>query len=602
MTSGFKHQLHILSGDLQGQVHTVTGELVIGRSTSCDVFIPDRRMSRRHARFYAEGRNLFVEDLESHNGTYVNGKRVARMQLFGSDVVRVGTSQFEVEMRPSLANSASVQLVGDNATLHAQLVKPVSPNTHPSLTQMLAEEYFDAIGIGGMGGDGGIGTAAATTPEQFQFLAQQTRNFAVLHEISKVIQTGSDPVGMCEVVLGLMLKVTRADRGFMVRLRNSEDEGESLVPLAVFDRGDKDGVTPSALKMSETVAEQVIKERCGVITSDAMSDTRFSGSESVVLNDIHSLLAVPMVVGDRVIGLIELENNQLVTSFSENDLDLLSVVASMVGVALENLDLAQQRERTIAELVKAQAQLLHAQDQLVRSESLAAIGRFASGIAHEVKNHLAPFMLADMLARQYPEDADVQESAELMLEAQRRILSLIDEIRHFASGATAAYEIVPHDLCRVLRGVIRFVKCDARVKAMNVVFEPTERPLVDMDAGRMRQVFINLIRNAADAIDHNAGIIDIRLREQGEQVIIEFTDNGRGIAPDAAERLFEPFFTTKGEKGLGLGLDISRKIVRAHHGTLSFDSNEDGGTTFRIVMPSVQEADDLEFSFGPSGS
>lgn len=592
MSRGRKHQLHIMSGSLQGQVHPVARELIVGRSTSCDVFIPDPRMSRRHARFYAEGRNLFVVDLESHNGTFVNGKRVARMQLFAADVVRIGTSQFEVETREAPEDSGSVLLVGDGAQLHAQLVKEVRPSTHPSLTQMLAEEYFDAIGAGGTDEDGRV------TLEQVQFLGQQTRNFAVLHEISKVIQTGSDPLEMCEVVLALMIKVTRADRGFMVRIQPSPDGSDLLVPLAVFDRREAETEDSASLKMSETVAEQVIKERCGVITSDAMSDTRFSGAESVVLNDIHSLMAVPMVVGDRVIGLIEIENHQLITSFSENDLDLLSVAASMVGVALENLDLAQQRERTIAELVKAQAQLLQAQDQLVRSESLAAIGRFASGIAHEVKNHLAPFMLADMLARQYPEDEDVQESAELMLEAQRRILGLIDEIRHFASGASAAYEIVPHDLCRVLDGVIRFVKCDARLKAMNVVFKPVSRPLVDMDAGRMRQVFINLIRNAADAIDHNEGRIDIRIQEQGEQIVIEFMDNGGGISTDVAARLFEPFYTTKGDKGLGLGLDISRKIVRAHRGTLSFDSNKAGGTTFRIVMPTVQDADDLEYSFG----
>ncbi len=588
MSQANDHRLHVLSGDLEGQVLSVAPELVIGRSTSCDVFIPDRRMSRRHARFYVDGAHLFVEDLESHNGTYVNGKRVARMQLFRSDVVRVGTSQFEVAVKEH--QTSPVQLVEGTADVHPQLVKEVSPGTHPSLTQMLAEEYFDAIGIGE------TGDSDEVSADQVKFLVQQTRNYALLHEISKVIQGGELAETLCHEVLALILKVTKADRGFMVRVVAEPDGTTRLVPVAVQDRDAPDD-SSVALKLSETVAEQVINDRCGVITSDAMSDTRFSSAESVVLNDIHSLLAVPMVVGDRVTGLIEIENKQLISTFSEADLDLLGIVASMVGAALENLELAAQRERTIAELQQAQEQLLQAQDQLVRSESLAAIGRFASGIAHEVKNHLAPFMLADMLARSYPEDEDVQESAELMLEAQRRILGLIDEIRHFASGASSDYEIMPHDLGRVLEGVIRFVKCDVRVKAMDVVFAPTERPLVDMDAGRMRQVFINLIRNAADAISHEEGRIEIGLREQGDQVIIEVSDNGGGIPADVAARLFEPFFTTKGDKGLGLGLDISRKIVRAHHGTLTFDTNDVGGTTFRIIIPTVQELDDYEVSF-----
>lgn len=570
-----QHLLCALSGDAQGKSFPIDVELVIGRSTSCDVFIPDRRMSRRHARFYAEGPHLFVEDLESHNGTYVNGKRVARMQLFRGDVVRVGTSQFEVSVEDE--DSQSLEFTHDRPTAH--LVKPISSSSSPSLEQMLADEYFEAIGAGN------TDQSSAQDKSHVEFLVQQTRNFAVLFEISKALQVGDEPMLVMKRVLDVVLKVIRADRGFIAVL----DSGGHPVPLVVRYREETSEPTlPERVKMSETVAEQVLKDKCGVITSDAATDVRFASAESVVLNDIHSLMAAPIMVGDKVTGMIEVENNSLLSTFAENDLDLLSVVASMVGVALENLNLVKKQEETIAELKLAQEQLLSAQDKLVKSEQMAVIGRLASGIAHEVKNHLSPFILADMIARSYPDDEDIQESAELMLEAQRRILSLVDEIRHFASGNKAEFEFVPHDIVRVMHGVIRFVKCDNRVKATELEFVSGQKPVVDMDANRMRQVFINLIRNAADAVDQRTGKIRIRVQEQGGQVIIEVSDNGEGIPVEVRDRLFEPFFTTKGERGLGLGLDISRNIVIAHGGTLTFDTTLGSGTTFRVVIPSEQ--------------
>jgi len=554
----------------------VDDQLVIGRSTSCDVDVLDRRMSRRHARFYIEGTRLFVEDLESHNGTYVNGKRVARVQLLRGDVVRIGSSQLEVEINEQ-EDSERVELTGERITPH--LIKPLQPNTQPSLDLMLAEEYFDAIGAG----DSDVHKAA--DPKYVDFLVRQTRNFATLYEVSKALQTGSEPISVMQRVMDVILKVSSADRGFIAVL----DEQGLPVPLVV--RGKKGGPTGEELervRMSSTVADQVLRDKCGVITSDAATDVRFAGAESVVLNDIHSLMAVPIMVGSEVKGLIEVENHSLLVSFSENDLDVMAVVASMVGVALDNLMLVQQRERTIAELKAAQEQLLAAQEKLVNSERMAIIGRLGSGIAHEVKNHLSPFMLADLIAKSYPDDEDIQESAELMLEAQRRILGLVDEIRHFASGSQAQFEIQPHDLVRVIEGVIRFVKCDARVKAAEFVFSARSRPLVEMDANRMRQVVINLIRNAADAIDTSSGRIEVIVDEEGDDVLLEVVDNGAGIPEEVADKLFEPFFTTKGDKGLGLGLDISRNIVKAHGGELSFETEIGAGTTFRIRIPAEQ--------------
>lgn len=566
------YTLHVLGGDLDGQSIVVDHDLVVGRSTTCDLFVPDRRMSRLHARIFLDGGRLFVEDLESHNGTFVNGKRVTREALYPADIVRIGGSQFEV----ALVAQAPPAVDPTRAPSSPHFIKPMANLTLPDLGTMQADAYFDAIGAGD------TGSRRVRTQDEIDFLVKQTRNFAVLHEVAKALQRLPGDPSAFDQVLALVCKVLRADRGYIVR----GDSDDALATIAIHHAGAVDEHGPRQ-RLSGTVAQRVLRDRCGIVTSDAAADERFSAAHSVVLNDVRSILAVPMLVGERATGLIEVETSRIVNGFSEDDLDLLGIVASMTGAALDNLALAQAREATIGQLREAQAQLLAAQERLVRSEQMAAIGRIASGIAHEVKNHLSPFLLADMLRRQYPDDEDIQEATELMLEAQRRILGLVDEIRRFASGTGGELKMVDEDLSALAAGVVRFMRCDARIRAVDIAVAPAGPVWGRVDADRMRQVLINLLRNAADAVDARAGKVIVRTCQGGEKAWIEVEDNGGGIPEEVAARIFEPFFTTKGDRGLGLGLDISRSIVAAHGGSLTFRRREGGGTVFRVELPAA---------------
>ncbi len=446
-----------------------------------------------------------------------------------------------------------------------QLVKPVEEAQAPSLDALLAEKFYE----------GG--------PERLEQIVRQTRNFAVLHEVSKRMQREHDPKQMLAAVLDLVLEVTGATRGYVALL----DETASLKIEVTRNRGPR--LNPSqAFAISQTVSDHVVGRRCGVICRDAAADERFQGAESLFLSDVRSLMAVPILVSDRVRGMIELESSHLKAHFSEPDLDLLSVIASTVGVSLDNLELAQKRELTIRELEEAQARLLEAQDRLIKSEQLAAVGRLATGIAHEVKNHLGPFMLADMIAKRYPADQQIQDAAEMMLEAQQHILDLVGEIRNFVSGSESSYRMEPHDLGGVVEGVLRFMQCDRSVKKGEVSLTIEDRPLVKLDAKGFRQVLINLIRNAADALPDRGGRIQIRVKREGDRAYLHVADNGSGIPEDVQAHIYEPFFTTKKDKGLGLGLDISKKIVEAHEGELDFRSVSGKGTTFRISFPVLE--------------
>jgi signal transduction histidine kinase len=564
--------LRFLGGVREGDRVPVNGEVVLGRASTCDIALADRRMSRRHARIWVEDGGTFIEDMGSHNGTYVNGARAKHMQLFSGDVVRIGATQLEVEINGT-SGSRPVRFV-DTQPTETRFVKPAEPEKRPRIGDLLSSDFFEAIGVSSTGDN--------ISQERASFLVAQTRHFAALYEVGQIIQQHRDADEMLGQVMSLILQVTEAERGFVALL----DERGRLIPRAYGDTSGEHRGRSIEMRLSETVARQVLDARCGVITADAAEDHRFAGARSVMLNDVHALLAVPILHGERVLGLIEIESSKSINAFDEGHLDLLVVVAATVGVALENLSNASERERTIVELEAAQKRLIATQQQLIRSEQMAVVGRMASGIAHEVKNHLSPLMLAEMLRRRYPDDEEIQQATELMLEAQRRIVSLVDDIKRFSRGIAPSYSIASGDLRDLVEGVIRFVGCDKAVKSTTLNFHGPDAPVVaEIDGDRIRQVLINLIRNAADAAPRVEGTIDVRLESDSTRARIIVADNGDGIPLDVQARIFEPFFTTKGEHGLGLGLDISRAIVRAHHGQLAFRSAPGYGTVFTIALP-----------------
>ena len=567
----------------------VRKETVVGRAQDCGVRVDDPRASQHHARLVPRAGQLFVEDLGSPHGTVVNGLRVARQALVPGDLLVVGRHRLRVQPQGDTPRRSEVT---------EELVKPVSGLLSPSLEGVGRDAFYEALGLGD-------DTVLDAGPDAAVHLLRKTRNFAVLYEVSRALRAAHTPRGMLGRLLDLVLEVTGGDRGFVAlgayRVQETEEVNaeEDTVPPAgaeplqvkvevVRTRNPARAGMPPPL--SSTVARHVLTERCAVLSSNSVDDTRFSDSESLFLSETRALMAVPILLRDKVLGALVVESERLGV-FSEADLDLLSVISSTVGQTLENLRLGERREATIRALKETQAHLISTREQLVRSEQLAAIGRLASGLAHEVKNHLSPFMLADMIARKYPDDAETQSAVELMLEARQHIVDLVSEVKGFARGAEAAEgQLTATDLVELCRAVARFAACDAAVKRHRLEVRRVAEPWAQVDVPRIRQVLVNLIKNAAEALDgHPEGRIDIEVDEGEGYASIEVTDNGPGVPEELGSRVFEPFFSTKGEKGLGLGLDISRKIARSHSGDLDYVSTPGVGTRFRLRLPALAD-------------
>lgn len=577
----------IAPASVEGSFHLIRGETTVGRSETAAIRVDDPRVSRRHARLFLDEGSLIVEDLGSPNGTVVNGLRVARQELVAGDVLVLGKHKLRVET--DAPSQAAVP------TSPSGLIKPVSGSLPPSLEGVGMDAFYRALGLGD-------DTIIEASPRASAGLLAKTRHFAVLHEVSHVLRAAHTPRGMLARLLDMVLEVSSGDRGFVVlapkvleRAGTEEDDtlppedGSEVSVEVVRTRGSGEHAEPPQL--SSTVARHVLSERCAVLSHDSIDDTRFAESESLFLSQTRALMAVPILLREEVLGALVVESERM-DAFAEPDLDLLTVISSTVGQTLENLRLAEKREATIRQLREAQSSLLATREQLVRSEQLAAIGRLASGLAHEVKNHLSPFMLADMIARKYPDDEEIQSSVEMMLEARQHIVDLVSEVKGFARGADGRGSDTrqPTDLVQLATAVARFAGCDAAVKRHRLVVRADGEPWAAVDVARIRQVLVNLVKNAADALgEERQGQIQIRVDEVGSRAVVEVMDDGPGVPEDLVDRIFEPFFSTKGEQGLGLGLDISRKIARAHGGDLDLESEAGKGACFRLSLPALPD-------------
>jgi len=224
-------------------------------------------------------------------------------------------------------------------------------------------------------------------------------------------------------------------------------------------------------------------------------------------------------------------------------------------------------------------------EQMIQSEKLAEVGRLSAGIAHEVNNPLAVISYAAQLLLREEELPPFQK------ELAERIDSEVDRLKTLTGSLLSfsrAREMVRRetDLNEVLRDVLRLLRYELNRHSIRLVEDFAELPAIQADPNKLKQVFINLLMNASQAMPEG-GTLSVRTTlVAGEEIEAAVTDTGPGIPADVRERIFEPFFSTKREgEGTGLGLYICRNIVAEHEGRLLLESVPGQGATFRVVLP-----------------
>jgi two-component system sensor histidine kinase HydH len=228
-------------------------------------------------------------------------------------------------------------------------------------------------------------------------------------------------------------------------------------------------------------------------------------------------------------------------------------------------------------------ELLASQERLVHSERFAAVGEAAAYVSHEIKN---PLMVIGGLARQVERrleaDQETQDKLQIIQNEVRRLESFLGDLRDFTRPALPVKQQI--DLNQVMREVEALMREAAREKGVTLSEKLADQlPPLAADPNQLKQVLLNLIKNAMEATEVNGQIFLATGLKDG-QAWFSVEDTGKGMAPEVMENIFHPFFTTK-DKGTGLGLAVIHKIITDHQGDIQVDSAPGRGTTFLVKLP-----------------
>jgi signal transduction histidine kinase len=319
-----------------------------------------------------------------------------------------------------------------------------------------------------------------------------------------------------------------------------------------------------------------------LLIQDAQSDFRLDSALMKSLG-IKCVMTVPLWSSNTMTGLLTAVNKKGGTSFDKHDLRLFTVFSNLAAAALQNASL-------YTDLTEKMNELRTAQEQLVHSTKMAAIGELAANIAHEVNNPLTSVLgYTTHLLKTLDLPESPRKILGMMEQETLRVRKIIRNLLDFSRQKNSWMR--PADILQPLRETIAFVQGAAKSSLVNIREEYNGSPvIVNMDPNEMKQVFINIINNALQAMPQG-GDLRIRLNPVGEhEAMIEFADTGVGISPENLQKIFEPFFSTKEDRdGTGLGLSISYRIIQHHGGRIDVGSGPGKGTIFRIFLPLHQK-------------
>jgi two-component system NtrC family sensor kinase len=382
--------------------------------------------------------------------------------------------------------------------------------------------------------------------------------------------------------------VLKTEAGSLLLL--DEESSELVFKAAVGPRSEE--MEGLRLPLGRGIAGWVAREGQPLLVPDVREDPRFySGIDEATGFVTRSVLAVPLKVKGKVIGVIEAVN-KTEGDFGQTDVALLSSMAQSAAIAIENARLYKDLQDRMEELKRTQA-------QLIQSAKLAAIGELAAGVAHEINNPLTSIMGFTRLLMQETDDDDpMKEDLQIIDQEAARTRAVVRALLDFARQREPQLE--PGDVNEMVRSTVTLVCHQAKRAGVTTKESYDETlPLVSLDADQIKQVFLNMITNAIQAMPDGGELkVATAYRPQGRSpepaeridgadcVAVEFHDTGTGISAEDLPRIFDPFFTTKeAGQGTGLGLSISHSIVERHGGWIEVESEVGRGSTFTVMLP-----------------
>lgn len=522
--------------------------LTVGRHESNDIELPFDSVSRFHARIEVHDGALRIVDLQSSNGTSVNGKRVRIAPLQNQDVIAFGSVEMNFVALEAPVGQRITAPTPEGATVHF-----VTENREVLQSTIEADLPEDTSSIPDLGGD-------ITDQEE---LHQAREKLMTFYRLQEVLRSTTDEKKLLRRVLNLLFQVLPVDRG--VALTRDAHDSQLFKPVAIQIRSGE--TSARSIGISKTILARSLKDKVAILTRDAALDDRFSESESIRIHRIRSAMCVPLLSQHHVFGFIHLDTSNSIRAFAKDDLEFLANVAHEVATYLHNIRMLQEK---------------------IVSERMAAIGQTITGLAHNIKNVLllseggVELMDKGLEKKNYE---SIGETWSLVKRGIDRINSMAKAMLDYARA-----RVVEKSRCQIneLLSDIRatfaeqFDKCSAQCD-----LDLDERcPAVMLDVDGLDKAVVNLLLNALEACPPTQGRITLRTRfnEDEGSLTIAVEDNGDGIPKEVEPRIFVPFFTTKGSRGNGLGLAMTKKFVEEMGGRIDVKSAPGEGSTFTITI------------------
>jgi GAF domain-containing protein/CheY-like chemotaxis protein len=415
----------------------------------------------------------------------------------------------------------------------------------------------------------------------FEENRRRLEELSVMHDLSRAVTGQLDRGAIVDAVRRHIGRVLDA-RNMVVILRDAERE-ELQIALRVADGAD-DPREPRRYPLGDIGLMSVVLATSRPLrTDDYAAECRRRGVEPIQRSaELRHWLGVPMTAGEQVLGVIALRGGP--RPFGEADERLLLNIAHLAALALRSVRLFEERTRAYGELTAAQ-------DQLVRTEKLRALGEMASGVAHDFNNLLASVLgRAQLLMRRVQDPQQLQ----WLRVIERSALDGAQTVRRLQEFTRIRRDqpMVALDMTQMVRDALEITQSRWREEPVSrgiVIEVRTELqpvPPILGDAAELREALTNLILNAVDAMP-GGGTLTLVTRATDDHVEVAVTDTGVGIPAAVRDKIFDPFFTTKGPQGTGLGLSLTYGIVSRHGGFVTLDSEEGRGSTFRLSFPSA---------------
>lgn len=533
--------LHVLQGPDKGRTYTTPNEpAMIGRSSD-QIHLSDHSASRHHAEIYPENGYWLLADLNSSNGTYLNGERVVAPTLLKyGDQIKVGSTLL-VFAGPERTNGAPF----------------VSERTDVDLM--------------GTSGGSSILTAVNASEESVILQPPETADavaaWNVVYKIAEMAGTSATTETFLERVADIILAHIAVDHLVVLM---SREGAPNLVPQVLRFRG-KDQIGQKIVT-SQTIINHVLVHKDGVLCANTLTDDRFAGDGMLQnLQELgpRSIICVPIRAHEQLHGVFYLDSLMAYHIYTEEQLRLAMAIGRLTGMAIENAQLLESR---------------------VRNERLAATGETVAYLSHYIRNILQGMQSGAEVIELGLKRNQLETSKSgwtLMRRNLDHIFELTMNMLTFSKDRQPRIENA--QLNKIVADVVSLAQGRADEKSVMLLVESEDIPAVPLDPEGMHQVIHNILLNGIEAAPARVGRVNVRTwydQDKGE-VVLSISDNGPGIPCNEMSAIFEAFHSSKGQSGTGLGLAAAKKIIDEMNGHIGVSSGVGEGATFVVRIPSV---------------